>query len=202
MEESTLVQYAQAGDLTAFNRLVLEYQDLAFSVAYRVMGESAAAEDAVQDSFIKAYRSLDSFRGGSFKSWMMRIVTNTCYDELRRRKRRPTIPLEPMTSDDEEIESPKWIMDPGESPEDFTIRAELGEAIQECLSRLSADFRMVVVLVDVQGMDYSEAAAVINSPLGTVKSRLARARRGLRDCLRGFSELLPTAMRFEDELIA
>jgi RNA polymerase sigma-70 factor (ECF subfamily) len=199
MEELTLVEYARQGDLTAFNRLVLEYQNLAFNVAFRVMGDPAAAEDAVQDAFIKAYQKLDTFRGGSFKSWMMRIVTNTCYDELRRRKRRPTVPLEPVSADDEEIESPKWLTDPGESPEDFTMRAELAHAIQDCLGRLSRDFRTVVILVDVQGMDYTEAAQIIHSPLGTVKSRLARARSNLRDCLQGFPELLPAAFRLEDE---
>ena len=198
MDETALIGYAQQGDLTAFNRLVLEYQDYAYNVAYRVMGDHAAAEDAVQDAMIKAYKNLKKFRGGSFKSWLLRIVTNTCYDELRRRKRRPTTPLEPATSDDDgQIENPRWLADDSESPEEFAVRAELSVVIQNCLEGLSDDFRVVVVLVDIQGMDYAEAAGVAGAPLGTVKSRLARARASMRDCLQGFRELLPASFRYE-----
>jgi RNA polymerase sigma-70 factor (ECF subfamily) len=199
MDEPTLISQARKGDLTAFNRLVLVYQDYAYNVAYRVMGEHAAAEDAVQDGMIKAYKNLSKFRGGSFKSWLLRIVTNTCYDELRRRKRRPTTPLEPLTDDDEVMENPRWLADPSETPEEFAVRSELGRAIQDCLNGLSDEFRTVVVLVDIQGMDYAEAADVAGTPLGTIKSRLARARSGLRDCLQGFGELLPLSFRYETD---
>jgi RNA polymerase sigma-70 factor (ECF subfamily) len=130
---------------------------------------------------------------------LLRIVTNACYDELRRRKRRPTTPLEPLNQDNEEIESPRWMADPGESPEDSAARAELAEAIQYCLDALSPDFKAVVVLVDIQGMDYAEASEVIKKPLGTVKSRLARARSRMRDCLQGFWELLPASFRLVEE---
>ncbi len=199
MDEPELIAYAVKGDLTAINRLVLDYQDYAYNVAYRVMGDHASAEDAVQDGMIKAYQNLRKFRGGSFKSWLLRIVTNTCYDELRRRKRRPTTPLEPITEDEELMENPSWLADPGESPEEFSLRAELGRAIQDCLDHLSVEFRTIVVLVDIQGMDYSEAAVVAGTPLGTVKSRLARARSGLRDCLQGVGELLPVNFRYETD---
>ena len=199
MDEVALIQYAQQGDLDAFNRLVLTYQDMVYNQAYRVMGEPAAADDATQEAFISAYRKLHTYRGGSFKAWLLRIVTNACYDELRRRKRRPTTPLEPMDDFDEEIESPRWLADPGEAPEDTAVRGELSEAIQHCLDDLSDDFRTVVILVDIQGMDYAEAADVMGTPLGTIKSRLARARRGMRKCLQGFRELLPTTFRFENE---
>jgi RNA polymerase sigma-70 factor (ECF subfamily) len=94
MDEVELIQYAQKGDLDAFNRLVLAYQDMVYNQAYRVIGESDAAEDATQEAFISAYRKIHTYRGGSFKAWLLRIVTNACYDELRRRKRRPTTPLE------------------------------------------------------------------------------------------------------------
>jgi len=199
MNDVELIQFAQQGDLDAFNRLVLAYQDMVYNQAYRVMGESDAAEDATQEAFISAYRKLHTFRGGSFKAWLLRIVTNACYDELRRRKRRPITPLEPTDDFDEEIESPRWLADTGEAPEDTAVRAELSEAIQHCLNDLSNDFRTVVILVDIQGMDYAEAADVMGTPLGTIKSRLARARRGMRQCLQGFRELLPAAFRFESE---
>jgi RNA polymerase sigma-70 factor (ECF subfamily) len=199
MDEVALIQYAKEGDLDAFNRLVLTYQDMVYNQAYRVMGEYHAAEDATQEAFISAYRKLHTYRGGSFKAWLLRIVTNACYDELRRRKRRPTTPLLPTDDYDEEIESPRWLTDTGEAPEDTALRSELSDAIQHCLNSLSDDFRTVVILVDIQGMDYAEAADVMGTPLGTIKSRLARARRGMRQCLQGFGELLPTAFRFENE---
>lgn len=199
MDEVALIESARKGDLDSFNRLVLAYQDLVFGQAFRMMGESASAEDATQTTFISAFRKLGSYRGGSFRAWLLRIVTNACYDELRRRQRRPTSPLEPFGSDDEEIESPYWLSDPGESPEEATERTELGRAIQHCLDELPPDFRAVAILVDVQGLDYREAAAAVGKPLGTVKSRLARARMRLRDCLQGFWELLPEKFRLVEE---
>jgi RNA polymerase sigma factor (sigma-70 family) len=201
MDEISLIRDAQEGDLEAFNRLILAYQEMVYNQAYRVMGESDAAEDATQEAFISAYRKIHTYRGGSFKAWLLRIVTNACYDELRRRKRRPVTALEPTDDYDEEIESPRWLADPGEAPEEFVMRAELSKAIQHCLDELSNDFRTVVVLVDIQGMDYSEASEIMGTPLGTIKSRLARARRGIRRCLQGVRELLPTAFRLENEAL-
>ncbi|HEY5669428.1 MAG TPA: sigma-70 family RNA polymerase sigma factor [Anaerolineales bacterium] len=199
MDEAALISDARQGDLNAFNRLILAYQDLVYAQAYRMMGEPEAAEDATQEAFISAFRSIRSYRGGSFRAWLLRIVTNACYDELRRRKRRPTTPLEPMDAEDEEIESPHWLADPSESPEDRTERLELDQAIQNCLEDLPPDFRSVVVLVDIQGFDYIEAAEVIKKPVGTVKSRLSRARLRLRDCLQGWWELIPAQFRLVNE---
>lgn len=199
MDEATLIQAARRGDLDAFNRLVLDYQDMLYNQAYRVIGEPDAAEDATQEAFISAFRKLRTYRGGSFKSWLLRIVTNACYDELRRRKRRPVAPLEPITRDGDDVESPYWLIDPSESPEESVQRSELAQAIQHCLNQLSPDFRMVVVLVDVQGLDYSDAAQIIEKPLGTVKSRLARARQRMQVCLAKFRELLPPTFRLKEE---
>jgi RNA polymerase sigma-70 factor (ECF subfamily) len=199
MDESRMIQYAREGNLDAFNRLVEAYQDAAFNVAYRLMGDAASAEDVTQDAFIAAYHSLASFRGGSFKAWLLRIVTNAGLDELRRRKRRPVSPLEPEGAEGEEIDSPAWLKDPAESPEETALRRELNAAIQSCLDGLEPDFRLVVVLVDIEGLDYQEAAASARAPLGTIKSRLARARLRMQDCLRGFGELLPAGYRLENE---
>jgi RNA polymerase sigma-70 factor (ECF subfamily) len=195
MDEVALINAARRGDLDAFNRLVLAHQDQVYNLTYRMLGEMDPAEDAAQDTFISAYRNLNGYRGGSFKAWLLRIATNACYDELRRRQRRPTIPLEPVYPDDEEIESPAWIADPGDSPEEMAERQELNQAIQHCLENLTPEFRSVVVLVDIQGLDYDEAAQAIHKPVGTVKSRLARARQRLRNCLQGVWELLPVAFR-------
>lgn len=199
MDEAALIQAAVQGDLDSFNRLVLAYQDLVYAQAYRMMGESEAAEDATQEAFISAFRSIHSYRGGSFRAWLLRIVTNACYDELRRRQRRPTTPLEPTDAEEEEIESPRWLADTGESPEERAERKDLDRAIQNCLEGLPPEFRTVVVLVDVQGFDYYEAADVIRKPVGTVKSRLSRARLRLRDCLQGWWELIPAQFRLVDE---
>jgi RNA polymerase sigma-70 factor (ECF subfamily) len=197
VNEIALIQAARDGDLDSFNRLVLAYQDLVYNQAYRMIGEEESADDATQNAFISAYNHLSSFRGGSFKAWLLRIVTNACYDELRRRKRRPTIPLEPVDDAGEEVESPSWMVDPTDRPEEQVQRLELQNAIQHCLDKLPDDFRSAVVLVDVQGLDYSEAAESIGTPIGTIKSRLARARLRLRDCLNGFAELLPAGVRLE-----
>jgi RNA polymerase sigma-70 factor (ECF subfamily) len=199
MNEAALIYEAQHGSLDSFNQLVLNYQDVVYGHAYRVIGEDEPAQDATQEAFISAYRNLSAYRGGSFKAWLLRIVTNACYDELRRRKRHPTSSLEPLDADDEEIESPRWLADHGESPEAMTERSELGDAIQHCLDNLPVDFRVVVVLVDIQGMDYGEAAGVVGTPVGTVKSRLARARMRLRDCLQAVWELLPAQFRLVGE---
>ncbi len=201
MDEDTLITLAQEGDLDAFNRLVLTYQDLAYHCAYRIMGESDAAEDATQEAFLSAFRKLHTFRGGSFRAWLLRIVTNRCYDDLRYRRRRPVADLHPTDHHGEEIESPRWLADPGETPEERAARLELNRAIQHCLQNLPPAFRTVAILVDVQGMDYEEAAQVIGKPLGTVKSRLSRARARLRDCLQQFWELLPDTFRLRTESV-
>ena len=161
MDEIALIQAARDGDVDSFNRLVLAYQDLVYSHAYRMIGEEESADDATQNTFISAYNHLGSFRGGSFKAWLLRIVTNACYDELRRRKRRPTVPLEPLDDTGEEVESANWMVDPVDQPEEQVQRAELQNAIQHCLDNLPDDFRSTVIMVDVQGMDYFEAAEAI-----------------------------------------
>ncbi len=199
MDEPALIRDAQHGDLDAFNTLVLAYQDIVYNTALRILGDEDQAADASQEAFISAFRALNSYRGGSFRAWLLRTVTNACYDELRRRKRRPTTPLEPETEDGDEVESPRWLADPNASPEEQLNQAELEHAIQHCLENLPTDFRTVVVLADIQGLDYTEVAAAVKKPLGTIKSRLARARLRLRECLKAFGELLPAAFRLEEE---
>ncbi len=199
MDEPALIRSAQHGDLEAFNRLVLAYQEALFGTALRILNDADLASDATQEAFLSAFRGLNGYRGGSFRAWLLRTVTNACYDELRRRRRRPTSPLVPLDGDDEEVETPRWLADPHLSPEDQLEQAELEHAIQHCLDGLPADFRTVVVLADIQGLDYAEVAAVLRKPIGTIKSRLARARLRLRECLQAFRELLPSAFRLGEE---
>ena len=195
MDEPYLIQAAQKGDLDAFNSLVLAYQDIVFNQAFRLLGEEDSAADAAQEAFISAYKHINNFRGGSFRAWLLRIVTNASYDDLRQRQRRPTTSLEPIDDTGEEIESPYWLADTSALPEEEAERGEMNQAIADCLQGLPEEFRSAVVLVDVQGFDYSEAAEALGKPVGTIKSRLARARLRLRDCLHGFWELLPAEFR-------
>ncbi len=195
MEESELISLAVGGDLDAFNQLVLQHQEVAYNVAYRIMADDNAAADATQEAVISMYRKLDTYRGGSFKSWFLRIVTNACYDELRRQRRRPTVPIEPETNEGELVESPEWLEDKSAGPEDVLGASEIENAIQHCLSGLEQKFRVVITLVDVSGEDYETVARIIGTPIGTVKSRLARARLKMQQCLQGFRELLPDQFR-------
>lgn len=184
--DPALVAAAKSGDLAAFNSLVLEFQDAVYSLTYRLMGEPAAAADAAQEAFISAYRRIDSYRDGSFRAWLLKIAANQCYDEFRRRKRRPTVSFEETAGDDESLLP---IPSADETPEQAVERAETAQAIQRCLMALPPDQRAVVVLSDVEGFDYQSVADQVGSALGTVKSRLSRARAALRDCLRGALEL-------------
>lgn len=194
MDEVALIQDAQQGDINAFNTLVLHYQDVLYNVAYRIMGDHASASDAVQEAFISAYRSIKRFRGGKFKSWLMRIVTNACYDELRRRKRRPTTDIAVL-----DYTKPASLASRPDNPEAQSEQYALSEAIQDCINALPDDQRIVVVLCDVQDYSYQEASDIAQVALGTVKSRLSRARAKLRDCLRETKELLPRRYRLDSE---
>lgn len=196
MDQQNLIQRSLEGDLSAFNQLVIEYQNLAFSVAYRLLNENEAAADAVQDSFIKAFRALDSFRGGNFKSWLMRIVTNTCYDVLRARKRRATDSLDDLPVAQEYASQ---LADDGESPQHYVERQELNELLSTAIQSLPEDQRLAVILCDVEGYAYEEIAEITNVAMGTVKSRISRGRAKVRDYLSEHSELLPSSFRPNDE---
>lgn len=197
MDEAALISAAQRGDVNSYNTLVLHYQNQAYNVAYRIMGDPDSAADATQDAFISAYKAIRTFRGGSFKAWLLRIVTNACYDEIRRRKRRPDSSLDALYVEDEAAEAS--LATRTENPEQHAQRMDLQSAIVNCLQGLSEDQRAVAILSDIEEMSYEEIAQVIGSALGTVKSRLSRARAGLRECLQGYGELLPAAYRLNSE---
>jgi len=192
MDEPKLIGQAQQGDLTAYNTLVLHYQDIVYNVALRIMKDPASAEDAAQDAFISAYKAIKSYRGGSFKAWLLRIVTNTCYDELRRRKRRPQSSLDEITDDNPSV---SFMADDQPGPEQHQQQVELVDAVKRCMDELPDDQRIAAVLCDVEGRDYQEIADITSVSLGTVKSRISRARGKLRDCLQGFRELIPVEYR-------
>lgn len=207
---------AQQGDLDAFNRLVAAYQQRIYNLCFRMLGEAEAAADATQDAFINAYKAMSRFRApqgdaqgvvNSFRTWLYRIASNLCYDALRTRKRRPSTSLDALISDAGEQDyeaSGNFSLAHGlasEGPESSALRAELSREIQRGLSLLPEDQRLALVLCDIQGFSYDEIADVTASSLGTVKSRISRARARMRDYLLGRGELLPSAFRHNsDEL--
>jgi RNA polymerase sigma-70 factor, ECF subfamily len=192
MDQHALIERSLEGDLDAFNQLIVQYQNLAYSVAYRLLNDTDAAADAVQDSFIKAYRALDTFRGGSFKSWLMRIITNTCYDVLRARQRRKTDSLDDLPVENEYIAA---LTDPHESPQQFVERQELSTLITTAIQDLPEEQRVSIILCDVEGYSYEEIADITGVAIGTVKSRISRARSRVRDYLIQYPELLPATFR-------
>lgn len=175
-DQEAVIRQAMTGNLDAFNELVLIHQDMAYNLAYSLLGDPALAEDAAQEGFVKAFQNIGSFRGTSFRSWLLKIVTNTAYDVLRRSQRHPMQPLLPVDENGEENESPAWIADPAADVQSIVEQRELTTQIYKVMDELPEAFRSVLTLIDIQEMDYTEAAQVLGVPLGTIKSRLARAR--------------------------
>ncbi len=191
-DEPELISRSRNGDLDAFNVLVERYQRPLYNLCLRMLAAPEAAEDATQDAFIHAFRSVNTFRGGSFRAWLFRIGANACYDEMRRRRSRPAVSLdEPHGEEGQPID----VADSAPVPAEHLERKELAEALQAALSRLPADQRLAIVLADVQGLDYSEIAVAMDCSLGTVKSRISRGRQQLRIILRACGELLPSRLR-------
>lgn len=192
MDEKAVIAAAQQGDEKAFNRLVFEYQSMAYNVAYRMLGDDDMAADACQEAFLATYKNIRRLRGNSFKAWLLRIVTNACYDQLRYKKRKPVESLDDLLDESDHNMS---IADPIPSPEQQALRRELEATIIAGIQALPYDQRIILVLADVQGLAYEEIADATGVSLGTVKSRLSRARSKLRDFLIEMGELLPASYR-------
>ena len=183
MDEYAMVNAATKGDLEMFNQLVMTCQDLAYQHAYSLLNDPDTAQDVTQESFIKAFHALKSFRGGSFRSWLLRIVTNSAYDQIRRSQRHPTQPLFPTDDDGEELDSAPWLADPDASVQEKVENKELSNEVRILLDQLPETYRNVIILVDLYQFDYTEAAATLQVPVGTIKSRLARARLQMKEKL-------------------
>jgi RNA polymerase sigma factor (sigma-70 family) len=190
--EETLVERSQGGDLAAFNALVEAYQTQVYNLCLRMLGSPQAAEDAAQETFLSAHRHLPRFRGGSFRAWLLRIASNACTDELRRRRRQPHLSLDAPAG---EAAAALDVPDRAESPEQHALRAELGRHIQTALMELPRDQRLAVILCDLHGLSYEEIAGTIGTSLGTVKSRISRGRTRMRELLLAHRELLPGSLR-------
>ena len=181
--EDNLVRMASGGDLDAFNQLVLSYQNLAYHHANALLGDSASAEDAVQESFVRAFQAMAGFRGGSFRAWIFKIVTNAAYDLLRRSKRHPTQSLYPEDEYGDEIGTPAWLADTTTSVQDTVEQSEFSKDLHQLIDELPMVYRTVLTLVDLHELDYAEVADALKIPIGTVKSRLARARYRISESL-------------------
>ncbi|MCU0463128.1 MAG: sigma-70 family RNA polymerase sigma factor [Anaerolineae bacterium] len=195
-DDLELILAAQRGDLDSFNALVLRYQNAAYSVAYRLLGEPFSASDAAQEAFINAYRKLHDFRGGSFKAWLLRIVTNGVYDRLRYEKRRPADSIEDLPGAETDDGAP--LASHSATPEQVAEQRDAQRAIQDCLGGLPSDQRATLVMFDLEGYSYQEVAETTDVQLGTVKSRLSRARLAMRRCLEGKQELFADVFRFQE----
>lgn len=178
---TNLIHLAQSGDDAAFAALITPYRGMAMRVAQQILRTEEAADDAVQDAMIKVYRALPSYQEGNFRSWLLRIVTNTCYDHLRRAKRRRALSLDELIEgSDAEAQLGHREVEEDENPETICLGREAMDEILAAIDGLPLWHRNVVILVDVRGLDYEEAAAQLCVPLGTVKSRLSRGRAALR----------------------
>ena len=183
-DEEAVVRLAVGGDRSAFARLMEHYQSACYGLAWRLIGDPDQAADATQDAFIHAYDALRSYRGGIFRSWLMRITANASYDILRRAQRRPTTALP------EPEEGQAELADIGAvNPVEEAQKSELYRYLERALRLLPEDQRVAVVLCDVYGMDYGEVASMTDSPIGTVKSRIHRGRLRLREILAPQREL-------------
>jgi RNA polymerase sigma-70 factor (ECF subfamily) len=194
--EPDLIARSRKGELAAFNTLVERHQTAVYNLCLRMMGAQQPAEDATQEAFIAAFRRLEQFRGGSFRSWVFRIAANACYDEMRRRRARPAASLDEARGVGE---APTDVAAAGLTLDDEMERRELGALLQRSLLALPADQRLAVILCDVQGMDYAEIAVIAGASLGTVKSRISRGRARLREVLQRSGELLPARFRLTSE---
>ena len=190
LTDSELVSRSQRGDLGAFNIIVERYQTQVFNLVARMLGNRTWAEDVTQDAFISVYRAIGKFRGGVLRAWLLRIASNASRDMLRSHRRRREESL-----DQSLLDTGFQVASSEESPEQQALRGELGAEIQRAILDLPEDQRAVLVLVDVQGLSYVEASEATGASLGTVKSRLNRARARVRDHLLTHGELLPDQFR-------
>ncbi len=190
-ENQQLVQLVLDGDTQAFNDLVERHQSRAYNLCLRMLGDADAAADVAQDAFISAYKHLPSLRG-EFRPWLMRIVANGCRDVLRSKKRRPSVSLD-LERDDDDTPAMQ-IADTSDGPEAALMKSELQKTIAGALAEIPDDQREVIILSDIQGLSYQEIADMTGINIGTVKSRLNRARSRLRELLMA-AELLPRVRR-------
>jgi len=182
--DSELVARVQAGDKRAFDLLVLKYQRKIMRLLARMIRNPADVEDVAQEAFIRAYRSLPQFRGDSaFYSWLYRVALNTARNWLAAAGRRPGAAQTVSTDNDETFSSDATLSDIS-TPESLAASREIGEAVSAAISELPEDLRTAIMLREIDGMRYEDIALAMNSPIGTVRSRIFRAREAIAARLR------------------
>lgn len=187
--EEELVRRFQHGDDRAFDRLVETCSPRVYNLAYRLVGNADDAQDLAQEAFVRVYHALPKFKWESaFSTWLYRIVSNACYDELKRRRRRPST-MTDITPEGYDGESPAELLTDGATAADPVLQRERQQAVQQAITQLPEPFRLVLVLYDLRGLSYQEIADVLQQNMGTVKSRLNRARGLLREKLGAQREL-------------
>jgi len=178
--DEELLARSQKGDMEAFTILVERYQKMLYTIAFRFLGNPEDAGDAAQEALVRAFKNLPGFRGQcSFKTWLQHIIANICRDALRRMSRRPTLSLDSLR----EIEGAPWELAAEEevtSPEEVFLAREGEDHIHQLIQALTPEYRLVVIMRDLQGFSYEEIATSLGCSIGTVKSRLSRARQFLR----------------------
>lgn len=183
--EHLVLAMAKTGDVDAFNRLVAIHQDAVYGFSLSLTRQPSLADDVAQETFIAAFRGIAKMRGSNVRGWLLRIARNKVYDHFRRQGRRPETSVDNETSAFRER-----LTSDQPSPADVAMNSELRDAIEHCVGALSNEHREVVVLIDVQGLPYDDASEIAGVSVGTIKSRLNRARSRVRDCLRSFPGLL------------
>ena len=177
-QEAAIVRKVLDGDVNAFETLVLEYEKNVYNIALRMTGNSEDAADMTQEAFIKAYNSLSAFRGDSkFSVWLYRIVSNVCLDFLRSKNRRPTVSL--SVEDDDGEDTQLDVADESQSPGLLLDRKLTRDSVRRGLDSLPPDYRQILLLREMQGLSYDEIAQALGLEVGTVKSRIFRARKKL-----------------------
>ena len=189
IDENLLLTLAKGGDVDAFNRLVALHQNAVYGFAMSLTRQHTLADDVTQDTFISAFRSISKMRGDNVRAWLLRIARNKAYDHFRRQNRRRE-----SSVDEETATFLATLTDKNPSPHAIAVNSELRDALQHCVGALNHEHREVIVLIDVQGRSYDDTAMICGVNIGTIKSRLNRARRRVRDCLRSIPGLLPNGL--------
>lgn len=181
LDDMELVKSSIAGNVLAFEELVKRYEKKVFTVAFRMTGNREDAADMTQEAFIKAYKALTQFRGeAAFQTWLYRIIANVCRDELRKKTRNSIISLEKeVVLDNGNMK--REVADSSPGPDIFLENKETGETIQKAVDSLTIDYRITLVMREIQGFSYEEIADVLQCSIGTVKSRLSRARAAVKN---------------------
>lgn len=183
--ESAWIKKAMSGDMEAFEKLVITYEKKVYSIAFNMFGNEHDAYDASQEVFIKLYKNIHSFKfDASFSTWLHRIAMNTCIDEYRKKKRHHQKAYsldEPIDYEDGEID--RQIKDPSNTPEQYLVQKEQVDEVRKAINDLKEDHKVIIILRDIRGYSYEEISEILKCSVGTVKSRLSRARNALKDII-------------------